>query len=93
MTLNIPQADRMGVGGYVRYARTKIASCVRSVFFRKKSRLSLWIWISYLHSRRQAPLCVARLVFSTGTTFSGSSEFLSPRISREKYSVTACVDP
>ncbi len=36
MTLNIPQADRMGVGGYVRYARTKIASCVRSVFFSGK---------------------------------------------------------
>lgn len=90
MTLNIPQADRMGVGGYVRYARTKIPSCVRNVFSGKKEGCPFGFGFLIFIQEGTSLSCLSGIF--TGT-FCGSSEFVSPRISREKYSVTACVDP
>lgn len=83
MTLNIPQADRMGVGGYVRYARTKILSC--GVFSRKKIEGCPFGFGFLIFIQEGTSLSCSSDIF-TGT-FSGSSEVLSPRISREHCNV------
>lgn len=77
MTLNILQAGRMGVGGYVRYARPKIPSCVRGFVFLEKKNAVL-LDSDFLSLIKKACLCLARLVFSLEQHFVVPQNFSLP---------------